>query len=91
MCLTVPSAPTTTTARARTPASGPSMSETPKSEPNEERNVDADETLTVGIDVRNSGARKGREVVQLYIADVESTPHKPPKELKAFTLSLIHI
>jgi len=46
--------------------------------------VDADETLTVWVDLRNSGARAGQEVVQLYVADVESTPHKPPKELKAF-------
>jgi hypothetical protein len=46
--------------------------------------LDADEALTVVVDVTNRGARAGQEVVQLYIADVESTPQRPPKELKAF-------
>jgi beta-glucosidase len=46
--------------------------------------LDADETLTVSVDVTNVGERGGKEVVQLYIADPESTPHKPLKELKAF-------
>jgi beta-glucosidase len=46
--------------------------------------VDADERLTLWVDVTNCGGRVGQEVVQLYVADVESTPHKPPKELKGF-------
>jgi beta-glucosidase len=46
--------------------------------------VDAGETLTVSVDVTNRGARAGQEVVQLYIADVEATPHRPAKELKGF-------
>ena len=48
-------------------------------------NVDGEEAIVARVDVRNSGARAGKEVVQLYIADVESTPQKPLKELKAFT------
>jgi beta-glucosidase len=46
--------------------------------------LDASEALTVSVDVTNAGERKGQEVVQLYIADLESTPHRPPKELKGF-------
>jgi beta-glucosidase len=47
-------------------------------------NLDEDEALTVYVDVTNTGERRGKQVVQLYISDVASTPHKPPKELKGF-------
>ncbi|NLL80164.1 MAG: glycosyl hydrolase [Clostridiales bacterium] len=40
--------------------------------------------LTVRVDVTNSGAVQGKEVVQLYVADRESTPARPVKELKGF-------
>jgi len=46
--------------------------------------VDRDETLQVSVDVTNTGDRPGQEVVQLYLSDVQSTLHKPPKELKGF-------
>jgi hypothetical protein len=46
--------------------------------------VDRDETLQVSVDVTNIGDRTGQEVVQLYLADVQSTLHKPPKELRGF-------
>jgi beta-glucosidase len=36
------------------------------------------------IDVTNTGERAGKEVVQLYVTDVESSVPRPPKELKAF-------
>ena len=39
---------------------------------------------TLSIDVTNTGARDGKEVVQLYVADVESSVPRPPKELKRF-------
>jgi beta-glucosidase len=42
------------------------------------------EELTVNVDVRNSGQRPGKEVVQLYVRDVASTVARPEKELKAF-------
>ena len=45
-------------------------------------NLDEDEELIVCVDVTNVGERGGKEVVQLYISDVASTPHKPLKELK---------
>jgi beta-glucosidase len=39
---------------------------------------------TVSVDVRNSGARDGDEVVQLYIRDKVSSVTRPVKELKGF-------
>lgn len=41
-------------------------------------------TTTVSVDVRNSGARAGDEVVQLYIRDKVSSVTRPIKELKGF-------
>lgn len=41
--------------------------------------------LTVTLDVTNSGDRAGSEVVQLYVSDLESSVHRPPQELRAFT------
>lgn len=40
--------------------------------------------VTVTIDVQNTGARKGSEVVQLYIDDVVSSVVTPVMELKGF-------
>jgi beta-glucosidase len=42
------------------------------------------ETVTVSVDVTNTGKRYGKEVVQLYIADVKSTLIRPVRELKGF-------
>ena len=41
-------------------------------------------SLTVEVDVTNSGKRAGKEVVQLYVRDVEASFARPEKELKAF-------
>ena len=41
-------------------------------------------TLKVSVDVKNTGACDGAEVVQLYIADSESSVDRPSKELKGF-------
>ncbi|NLZ19114.1 MAG: glycosyl hydrolase [Bacteroidales bacterium] len=40
--------------------------------------------LTLSVRVRNTGTKTGAEVVQLYIADDESSLPRPPKELKGF-------
>lgn len=40
--------------------------------------------VTVTVDVKNTGARKGAEVVQLYIRDDYSSVTRPVKELKGF-------
>ena len=41
-------------------------------------------TASVTVDVRNTGARKGDEVVQLYIRDEVSAAARPVKELRGF-------
>jgi len=43
-----------------------------------------EETVTEDVTVRNTGKVFGKEVVQLYVRDVESTVIRPVKELKAF-------
>jgi beta-glucosidase len=42
------------------------------------------DTVDVTLRVRNSGARPGAEVVQLYVRDPESSVDRPEKELKGF-------
>ena len=46
--------------------------------------LDADGSLTLRVDVTNTGDRCGAEVVQLYVGDAESTLARPTKELKGF-------
>jgi beta-glucosidase len=41
-------------------------------------------TSTVSVNVKNTGNRKGAEVVQLYIRDDYSSVPRPVKELKGF-------
>jgi beta-glucosidase len=43
-----------------------------------------DGKVTVSVDVHNSGARTGDDVVQLYVAHVNSKVERPIKELKGF-------
>jgi len=50
----------------------------------EKAEVRAGETARVSVDVTNTGARAGDEVVQLYVRDVFSSVTRPVKELKAF-------
>jgi beta-glucosidase len=40
--------------------------------------------LRVTVPVTNTGARRGSEVVQLYVAPIDPRLARPPKELKAF-------
>lgn len=42
------------------------------------------DTLRVSVDVTNTGSRAGKEVVQLYVADCESSVFRPLRELKGF-------
>ncbi len=44
----------------------------------------AGETVRVVVPVRNTGTRRGAEVVQCYVHDAESSVARPPQELKAF-------
>lgn len=42
------------------------------------------ETVLVSLEVTNTGSRTGKETVQLYVSDKESSVIRPRKELKAF-------
>lgn len=42
------------------------------------------ETVSVSVNIKNTGNRAGKEIVQLYVRDVESTIVRPEKELKEF-------
>lgn len=42
------------------------------------------ETISVSVKVRNIGEMTGKEIVQLYVKDAESTIPRPEKELKGF-------
>ncbi len=42
------------------------------------------ETLTATVRVKNTGSVPGKEVVQLYVSDVESSVFRPVRELKGF-------
>jgi beta-glucosidase len=46
--------------------------------------VDVAEGLTARFQLTNTGDRAGAEVAQLYLADVDATVPRPPKELKGF-------
>jgi beta-glucosidase len=46
--------------------------------------LDAGGELVVGVDVRNTGARAGAEVVQLYLREASPRLPRPDKELKGF-------
>jgi len=46
-------------------------------------------TITVRVDVTNTGSRSGSEVVQLYVSHIDSVVPRPRKELKGFTRVLL--
>ncbi len=46
--------------------------------------IPGDGSVTISVDVRNSGPRPGDEVVQLYVHDVEASVKRPAKELRGF-------
>jgi beta-glucosidase len=46
--------------------------------------VKKDGTIEIGVLVRNTGARVGAEIVELYLHDKESSSDRPEKELKGF-------
>ncbi|MEA3346778.1 MAG: glycoside hydrolase family 3 C-terminal domain-containing protein, partial [Candidatus Auribacterota bacterium] len=43
-----------------------------------------DGEVSVQVDIKNVSGREGKEVVQLYVTDEQSSLERPPKELKAF-------
>ena len=44
----------------------------------------AGDTVQFSVDVENTGSRAGKEIVQVYVRDVQSRLTRPEKELKAF-------
>jgi beta-glucosidase len=46
--------------------------------------VDPGGTVTVTVDVRNTGPRAGTEVVQLYVGDDDASVRRPVRELRGF-------
>lgn len=48
------------------------------------KEVTDQEVVDVSVRVKNTGNRAGKEVVQLYVRDEESTINRPNKELKGF-------
>ena len=46
--------------------------------------IDAGEGLTVRVPVTNTGARRGSEVVQVYVEPTNAHPIRPVRELKGF-------
>ena len=46
--------------------------------------VSIGENVEVAVTVTNSGQRAGKEVVQLYVSDLEASLMRPPQELKGF-------
>ncbi len=50
----------------------------------DKRVISENDTLTVSVNVKNTGDREGKEVVQLYIGDDKSSVERPVMELKGF-------
>ena len=48
------------------------------------KSITPSQTLKVKLDITNTGKVTGKEIVQLYVRDIESTFARPEKELKAF-------
>src|SRR2546421_8298892 len=46
--------------------------------------IGPDDTLHLSIDITNTGQRAGKEIVQVYVRDVQARLQRPEKELKAF-------
>ncbi len=55
----------------------------------EKMNITDEEAVKVSIKVKNTGSLPGKEIVQLYVKDVESTVSRPEKELKQFKKILL--
>jgi beta-glucosidase len=46
--------------------------------------IGPDDTLQLSVDITNTGQRAGKEIVQVYVRDVQARLQRPEKELKAF-------
>ncbi len=50
----------------------------------DKESLDGNGSVTVRVEVTNTGERSGEEVVQIYVEYVGSSVHRPPRELKGF-------
>jgi beta-glucosidase len=50
----------------------------------DKKDISDEEVVKVNVRVKNTGKAAGKEIVQLYIKDIESTVTRPEKELKGF-------
>ncbi len=50
----------------------------------DKKELQSDDKITISVPVKNTGAREGAEIVQLYISDLKSRLPRPLKELKEF-------
>ncbi|WP_417354282.1 glycoside hydrolase family 3 C-terminal domain-containing protein [Flavobacterium sp.] len=53
------------------------------------KSYNEDETITVTVDLKNTGKKDGKEVVQLYVSKADSTVERAAKELKGFNKVLV--
>ncbi len=56
----------------------------------DKKKIGSGDVIKVSIDVTNSGKFEGKEIVQLYVQDVESSVERPTKELKGFEKVSLH-
>ncbi|MDB9948808.1 glycoside hydrolase family 3 C-terminal domain-containing protein [Porticoccaceae bacterium] len=50
----------------------------------EHSTIKAGSSVSLEIDIKNSGAMEGQEIVQIYVRDIEASVERPFKELKGF-------
>ena len=50
----------------------------------QQKEIGPDATATISVDIKNTGRRAGKEVVQLYIEDLIATVETPVMELRGF-------
>ncbi|GAC1435182.1 MAG: glycoside hydrolase family 3 C-terminal domain-containing protein [Terriglobales bacterium] len=54
------------------------------------REVSSNEGVTVAFDLKNTGARAGAEIAQVYVGDPSATVERPVKELKGFSRVILN-
>lgn len=53
------------------------------------KQINDNDNITVSVDIKNIGKRTGKEIIQLYVRDLQSTVIRPDKELKNFKKILL--
>lgn len=54
------------------------------------KEISVNDTLTISVNIRNTGKVKGTEVVQLYVSDLVASVTRPVKELKGIKRAELH-